>query len=138
MVFFLHLLVVTSALLCLTSSYEVGHTFEDFVGSAKIFEDKMSIMNFQEPMVKFILFVSPMSFLCIFGFLFRIIKLNTTIFLLSFLLIFLAGKPNMTFLSKQRLKVVTRYNFLIICGIIDLPLKVLVFDIIMVNGILYF
>jgi len=31
MILFLHLLVVTPALLCLASSYEIGHTFEDLV-----------------------------------------------------------------------------------------------------------
>jgi hypothetical protein len=62
-IFFLHLLMVTPALLCFPCAYEISHALEDFVSPAKIFEDEVSIVDFQEPMVKPILFLRPVPLL---------------------------------------------------------------------------
>lgn len=129
---------MASALLRLTGSDEIGHAFEDLVCSSQIFEDKMSVMDFEEPMVQLVLLVRPMALLRIFGLLFSMLKFNTTIFFLSLLLIFLASKANMTLLPKERLKVVTRNNFLIIGGIINLGLMIFILAVILVDGILHF
>ena len=57
--FFLHFLVMASALFGLSGFYEIGHGFEDFVGSSEVLIDEMLAVYFQEPMVEFILFVGP-------------------------------------------------------------------------------
>jgi hypothetical protein len=65
-------------------------------------------------MIKFVLFVSPMSFLYIFGLTLSNIMFKMRIFLLSLLFSFLFGQSNMTPLAKEWLEVITWYNFLII------------------------
>ena len=50
---------MASALLGLSGFYEIGHGFEDFVGSSEVLIDEVLAVYFQEPMVEFILFVGP-------------------------------------------------------------------------------
>ncbi len=86
MVFFLHLLVVASALLCLAGSDEIGHAFKDFVSSAKILEHEMPVVEFQEPVIELVFFVCPMPLLYIFGLGFGRVVFEVGVFLLGFLL----------------------------------------------------
>lgn len=53
-IFFLHFLMMTSALFSLTCSYEKFHSFEDFVHAPHVPIDEMRIMNLQKPMIFFI------------------------------------------------------------------------------------
>ena len=85
----------------------------------------MAIVNFQKPVVKFVLLVRPMPFLRIFGLFLSVLKFYATIFFLSFLLVFLAGEANVALLPKERLKVVTRDDSFLIGGIVDLALLTL-------------
>lgn len=86
MVLFFHFLVVASALLGLAGADEVGHAFEDFVGSAKVFEHEVAVVEFEEPVIEFVFLVSPMSLLYVFGFGFSRVVLEMRVFLLRFLL----------------------------------------------------
>ena len=58
-VFFLHFLVVTSALLSLPGADEEFHGFEYFVGSTHVTVDKVLVVNFQEPVVSLVLLGQP-------------------------------------------------------------------------------
>lgn len=66
MIFLLHFLVVAAALFGLASGDEGSHIFEDLIGPAKIFEDEMATMDFQKPMISFVLLGGPMALLDVF------------------------------------------------------------------------
>ena len=54
-VFFLHFLVMASALLSLPSTYKQLHGLEYFICSAHVAVDKVLVMNLQEPVVLLVL-----------------------------------------------------------------------------------
>ena len=60
-VFLFHFLVMASALFCFSGAYKLGHGFEDFVHTTKMFVDVMFVVDFKEPMVPFVFFKLPMS-----------------------------------------------------------------------------
>lgn len=55
--------MMASALLRLPCSDKVGHALEDFVSSSQLFDHEMTTVQLEEPMVKFALLGSPVSFL---------------------------------------------------------------------------
>lgn len=59
--FLLHLLVMTSTLLCLSSSNKSSHWLEYFVHSSQMLVEKMARVNFQKIMISFVLLWIPMS-----------------------------------------------------------------------------
>jgi hypothetical protein len=65
-------------------------------------------------MIQLIFFISPMSFLSAFSLLLRMLSLYIAAFLIGFFLDLLAGQSNMTFFSKQGLKVIIRDHFFIV------------------------
>ena len=114
MVFLLHLLMMTSALLCLSGGDESCHIFEDFISSSKMFMYKMATMNFQKPMISFVFLSSPMSFLYIFFLFLSCLLFNMRTSFFRFLLMFFPSETNMTLLSKKRLKIVSWYNLFLL------------------------
>lgn len=61
-IFFLHFLVVTSALFRLSWSDKDSHGLEDFVKSSHLLADEMFVIDLQEPMISLVLFQWPMTF----------------------------------------------------------------------------
>ena len=127
MIFFLHFLMMASTLFCLSTFHEACHALEYLVSSSEMFQYKMLTVYFQEKMIQFILLIGPMPFLYIFGlFSFLTLTFSTEIAFEWFLFIFLFGEFNMTFLSKEWLEVISRYNFL--CLFLKLIIILLMFD----------
>ena len=58
-IFFLHFLVVATALLCFSATDEYFHGFEDSVGSAHLVVNKVLVVNLEEPMVEFVFLGKP-------------------------------------------------------------------------------
>lgn len=56
LVFFLHFLVMTSALLCFSSTYKFGHAGKDAVHAAQTAVHEVGMVDFEEPMVPLVLF----------------------------------------------------------------------------------
>jgi hypothetical protein len=61
--FFLHFLVMTSTLFCLSRIHKFLHCLEDFVGSSHVFINKMGRVNLEEPVISFVLLEVPVAFL---------------------------------------------------------------------------
>jgi len=59
MVFFLHFLMVASALLGLPGAYKNGHCLEYFIHPPHMLIQKVMVVNFQEPMVPLVLLKDP-------------------------------------------------------------------------------
>lgn len=59
--FFLHFLVVASALFCFTGPYEFGHEGKDAIHSAHGSVHEVAEMNFKKPVVTFVLFDVPVA-----------------------------------------------------------------------------
>lgn len=112
MIFLLHLLMMTTTLLGLPCINKAGHTFENLVSTSQILENEMSVMQLQEPVIRFVLLIGPMSLLDIFSLFLRVFHLDTAVPLLCLLFVFLSGQSNMTFFPKQRLKIISRNNLL--------------------------
>jgi hypothetical protein len=55
-VFFLHFLVMTSALLCFSSAYKFGHAGKNAVHAAQTAVHEVGMVDFEEPMVSLVLF----------------------------------------------------------------------------------
>ena len=106
--------MVAPALLCLSGPDEIGHGFEDFVRSAKVLKNEMTVVEFQEPVVKFVFFSSPMSLLYILGLSFWLVVLEMRVFLLGFLLGFFPRKADVALLAEERFKVVAGYDLLFV------------------------
>ena len=60
-VFFLHLLVMASALFGLSGANEYFHDFENLVGPAHVAIDEVLVVNFQEPMIPLVFLGQPMT-----------------------------------------------------------------------------
>ena len=133
MVFFLHFLMMTSALLSLSCSYEACHALKDFICPSKMFMNEVAIVNLEEPVIQFVLLKSPMPFLYVFCLFLWAFNSDITIFLLSLFFVFLAGQANMAFFSKQRLKVITWYHLFLVSRIIQLTLIMNGFRLILAN-----
>lgn len=67
MIFFLHFLVMAPALLRLSGLDEYGHALEYFVCPAEVLLDEMTVVYLQEPVVQFILLLSPVPLLDVLG-----------------------------------------------------------------------
>lgn len=61
LMFFLHFLMMTSALFCFPRANEFGHGFEDFIHASELFHDEMFAVSLQEPMIFFVFFLEPMT-----------------------------------------------------------------------------
>lgn len=59
--FFLHFLVMASALLSLSCLNKLFHSFEYFIHASHMFLKEVLAVNFQEPVISLILLVIPMS-----------------------------------------------------------------------------
>jgi len=66
LVLFLHFLMMTATLFCLSRSYEKLHCFEDFVCPSHMPIHKMLVMYFQKPMIFFVLLIRPMASIDVF------------------------------------------------------------------------
>lgn len=64
MIFFLHFLMVTTALFSLTRAYEICHCLEYLVHPPQMTVNKMVAMYLEKPVITFILFLMPVT--CIF------------------------------------------------------------------------
>ena len=113
MILFLHFLVMTSALFCLSSLYKVGHALENFIGPSQVLQHKVLIVQLQKPMIQLILLLSPVSLLNILRFLFQPLHFHTGISFLRLFFIFLSGKSNMALFSEKRFEVVPWNDLLI-------------------------
>jgi hypothetical protein len=60
-IFFLHFLMVASALFCLTSANEGFHCLEDLIHASHMTIDEMFIVDLQEPMIFLVLLQEPMT-----------------------------------------------------------------------------
>ena len=60
-VLFLHLLMVTPALLCLSSSNEYLHRLEYLVSSSHVTVHEVLVVNLQKPMITLVFFRQPVS-----------------------------------------------------------------------------
>ncbi len=114
MIFFLHFLMMASALFCLSSGDETCHIFKDFISSSKMLMYKMTTMNFQKPMISFVFLSSPMTFLYILFLFLSCLLFYMRASFLRFLLMFFPSETNMTLLSKKRLKIVSWDNFFLL------------------------
>lgn len=60
-IFFFHLLMVASALLSFSRPDEEGHCLKDLIEPSHLFANKVFAVNFQEPMILFILLQRPVA-----------------------------------------------------------------------------
>jgi len=65
-VFFLHLLVVASALFCLPGSDKKFHSLEYFVSPTHMTVDKVLVVNFQEPVIPLVFLGEPVTVILLF------------------------------------------------------------------------
>ncbi len=112
-VLLLHFLVVASTLFGLAGADEAGHALEDLVRPPQLLEHEVSAVEFQEPVVQFVLLVAPVSLLHVPCLPLANLVLETRVFLLRLLLDLLAGQPDVTLLAEQRLEVVARDHLLV-------------------------
>jgi len=105
---------MAATLLRLPCSYEISHTLEYFVCPPEILQYKVPVMKLEKPMVKFVLFVGPMSFLYVFGLALCDIVFEMRVFLLGLFFGLLSCETDMALLAKKRLKIVAGdYLFII-------------------------
>lgn len=71
-------------------------------------------MKLEKPMIKFVLFVGPMSFLYVFGLALCDIVFEMRVFLLSLFFGLLSCETDMALLAKKRLKIVARDDLFVI------------------------
>ena len=72
-VFFLHLLVVTPALLCLAGADEKFHGLEYFVGPAHVAVDEVLVVDFEEPVIPLVLLGEPVPVILLLEVLFALL-----------------------------------------------------------------
>lgn len=114
MILLFHFLMMASALFCFPRGDKGCHIFEDFISSSKMFMYEMATMNLQKPMISFVFLGCPVSFLYILFLFFSCLLFYMRASFLEFLLMFFSGKADMTLLSKQRLKVISWNNLLLL------------------------
>jgi hypothetical protein len=105
--------MMTTALLRLSSCYKTSHTLKYLIRSTKEFINKVLAMQLQKPMVPLVLLGRPVTLHYVFHLPF-VCLLFYNLLLLHLFLILLLSEPYLAFLPKQRLEVVSRYNFLIL------------------------
>lgn len=71
-VLFLHFLVMTSTLFCLSSSNKDLHCLKYFVCPAHVTVDEVLVMDLQEPVVSFVLLRKPMPVILLLQLLFTL------------------------------------------------------------------
>lgn len=116
-IFFLHLLMVASTLLCLSTFHEISHAFEYFIGPAKMLQNKVTVMNLQKEVVKLALLLTPVSLLDVLGLTIDGLVLGSDCAFGRFLPILFFAELDVAFLAEKGLKVVARDDlFLLLVG----------------------
>lgn len=118
--------MMAATLFSLSTFHKISHAFEYFVSPSEMLQDEMTIVDLQEVVVKFIFFMGPMSFLNIFGLFFHCLVFQGKAALHGLFFVLFFTKFDMTFLSKERLEVVSRdyLFFLIIDTIVKIYRKI--------------
>lgn len=80
---------------------EIGHTFEYFICSSEVFIDEMFVVKFEKPVVQFVFFHGPVSFLDIFCLFLGHLYLRIEIPFLGFLFVFLSGESDVAFFTEE-------------------------------------
>jgi hypothetical protein len=116
-VLLLHLLVVAAALLGLPTLHEVGHALEYLVRPAQVLEDEVPVVDLQEEVIQFVLFVSPVSLLDVLALLLHDLVLGGGASLGRFLPVLLLAQLDVALLAEQGLEVVARNHlFFLLSG----------------------
>ena len=108
MILFLHLLMMTAALLGLPAADERSHIFKDLIGPPEMLEDEVPTVDLQKPMISLIFLGSPVPLLDVLLLLLRRLQFWVRGSLFRLFLVLLPGQPNVALLSEQRLEVVSR------------------------------
>ena len=127
--FFFHFLMMTPALFSLSRLNEIRHTFENLIGPPHILVNEMFIVQFKKPVIQFTFFITPMTFLDVFGLLFSHLNFRVQTSFMRFLLVLFPGQSNVTFLSKKRFKIISRnYLFTFVNFFIYVGFSILIFN----------